>query len=171
LKFLLCCRCCQALLRLFSFLYFWTQSPSAPSPLSTSFDAQNSPLQGLSTRARPETITAGYQCPTAEMSKTTCDLGSARVGVALLCLTAQTARERPTRGHPRSAVLTQMLSHDVRGDRPPSLGREGLMPPAAVRFEAIRCFRQQALWTPSVFLHPIRLGALLALLPRLPPAL
>src|SRR5262249_39741709 len=71
LKFLLCCRCCQALLRIFSFLYFWTQSPIAQSHLSTSFDAQSSRLQCLSARASPETITAGEQCPTAEMRKTT----------------------------------------------------------------------------------------------------
>src|SRR5215831_16744678 len=70
LYFLLCCRCCQASLRIFSFLYFWTQSPIAQSHLATSFDAQSSCLQCLSARASPETITAGAQCPTAEMRKT-----------------------------------------------------------------------------------------------------
>jgi hypothetical protein len=34
------------------------------------------------------------------------------------------------------------------------------MQPDDVRFEAIRCFRRHALWTPRVFLNPIRLGEL-----------
>jgi hypothetical protein len=74
LHFLLCCRCCQALLRIFSFLSLWTQSPIAQRHLSTSFAAQSARLPCLAAWASPETITAGSPCPTAARSKTTCDV-------------------------------------------------------------------------------------------------
>ena len=91
------------------------------------------------------------------------------MGGPLLDLTLENARDRPTRGDRVTAVLTQMLSNAIRTDRTQATRRQRLASLDDCRCESIRCFRRGALRTSGALLNPRGLGALLAILPCIPP--
>jgi len=104
------------------------------------------------------------------MRETTSALRWASVRGHLLCLTLEHAIDRATRGHRLNAVLTEMRSNHVSGDRPRPVWRQRLAQPDDVRCESRRCFRRGAPRTSRVPLTPIGLSDLRALLPLLQPA-
>src|SRR5215467_11140952 len=62
-----------------------------------------------------------------------------------------------------------MLSHAIRTDRTHATRRQRLAELDDFRFEGIRCFRRGALRTSGALLNPLRLGALIAILPFIQP--
>ena len=63
-NFLLCCRCCQALLHIFSSSHSLGSVSHRPEPSGGFFGAQTSRLQCSSTRADADTINTGCNFPT-----------------------------------------------------------------------------------------------------------
>ena len=117
LNFLLCCRCCQALLHIFSSPHSLGSVSHRPEPSGGFFGAQTSRLQCPSTRADADTINTGCHFPTTEMRETTGDLRWDRVRVHLLCLTVENAIDRATGGKRLDAALPEMVANHASADR------------------------------------------------------
>src|SRR6266700_5540719 len=117
LKFLLCCRCCQARLPIFSSPHALGSVSHRPEPSGGFFGAQPARLQCPSTRADAETLNTGCHFPTTEMRETTGDLRWDRVSVHRLCLTVENAIERAPGGKRLDAALPEMVAHHASADR------------------------------------------------------
>src|SRR5713101_6629935 len=116
-NFLLCCRCCQALLHIFSSPHSLGSVSHRPEPSGGFFGAQTSRLQCPSTRADADTINTGCNFPTTEMRETTGDLRWDSVRVHLLCLTVENAIDRATGGKRLDAALPEMVANHASADR------------------------------------------------------
>ena len=116
-NFLLCCRCCQALLHIFSSPHSLGSVSHRPEPSGGFFGAQTSRLQCPSTRADADTINTGCNFPTTEMRETTGDLRWDRVRVHLLCLTVENAIDRATGGKRLDAAWPEMVANHASADR------------------------------------------------------
>ena len=117
LNFLLCCRCCQALLHIFSSSHSMGSVSHHPEPSGGFFGAQTSRLQCSSTRADADTINTGCNFSTPEMRETTGDLRWDRVRVHLLCLTVEHAIDRATGGKRLDATLPERVANHASADR------------------------------------------------------
>ena len=117
LNFLLCCRCCQALLHIFSSPHSPGSVSHRPEPSGGFFGAQTSRLQCPSTRADADTINTGCNFSTTEMGETTGDLRWDSVRVHLLCLTVENAIDRATGGKRLDAALPEMVANHASADR------------------------------------------------------
>src|SRR5215510_16303130 len=115
---LLCCRCCQAPVGIFF-----------PLPVLGTVSPRPEPSGGFGWHAAPpppcpsahtssDTVHTACPVPTADMRAIIVDLRWKTVSGHLLGLTLENAIDRPTRGDRVTAVLTQMLSHAIRTDRP-----------------------------------------------------